>query len=111
MPDPVDPGLREFGRAYAGSLPPPHPFVSPLFGDMHRLPPTLVVTGTADTFSGDVPILERTMHQAGVRLEVLKGTGMQHIYPLLPLIPEGARARDHIAAWIRTSIRSFGRRP
>ena len=78
---------------------------------MHRLPSTLVVTGTADMFSGDVPILERTMHQAGNHLDVLKGTGVQHIYPLLPLIPEGARARDHIGAWIRHSIRSLGGQP
>jgi len=105
------PGLREFGRAYAGDLALDNPFVSPFFGDMHGLPPTLVVTGTADMFSANVSILEQTLHQAGTHIEVLKGIGMQHIYPLMPLIPEGAHARDHISAWIRTSIRSLGRRP
>jgi acetyl esterase/lipase len=78
---------------------------------MSHPPPTLVVTGTADMFSADVSILERTMHHADIPLEVLKGSGMQHIYPLMPLILEGAHARDHIASWIGTAIRSHGRLP
>jgi hypothetical protein len=45
------------------------------------------------------------------RFTQLKGSGMQHINPLMPLLPQGGQARDHSATWIRTSVRSFGRQP
>ncbi len=88
--------LRKIGADWAGEIDPRDPMISPLYGDMHGLPPTDLFTGTWEIFYTDVVNTCDKMKAAGVdaRLHVAKKMG--HVYPLWPC-PEGKKARKEIA--------------
>jgi epsilon-lactone hydrolase len=95
------PGLIAAAHAYAGALELTNPLISPCRGDINGLPPTLMFSGTADLFDRAIQDFARAAITAGVSLELQIGADMAHGYPLLPLLPEAARARRHIVAWLR----------
>lgn len=85
-------GLREAGRAYAAGLPLEDPRVSPLAGQVDRLPPITVFTGTRDILNFDSHRLAQACSAAGTDCELIEGRGLPHVYPLMPT-PEGRAAR------------------
>lgn len=94
-------GLAESGRMYAGDLPLDDPLVSPLHGSLTGLAPIHVFTGTHDLLNADAHALLDKAEPAGVDIDFHEAAGMQHDYPLLPLIKQGAAARATIAAIVR----------
>jgi len=78
------------------------PTVSPLFGDLAALPPTLVLVGSRDICRPDC---DRLSELAPPRLDLTVHVepGSPHDYPLLPT-PEGRRARDEITAHVRRTV-------
>jgi acetyl esterase/lipase len=94
-------GLAACGRLYAGELDLRDPRVSPLFGDLRGLAPMTVFCGTEDILHPDALALVDRLREAGVDVEYHEGRGMQHDYPLLPLIPEGRAAREVIVRRVR----------
>jgi epsilon-lactone hydrolase len=94
------PGLAESARLYAGDLPATDPRVSPLFGEMSGLAPIDVFIGTADLLHPDALRLAGRCRAAGVACGLHEAAGMPHVYPLLPLLREGAQAREAIAALV-----------
>jgi monoterpene epsilon-lactone hydrolase len=81
--------LRTWGRWWAGSRDLQDPMVSPLFGDLSRLPPTLVFCGSADILVADA---RRVAAAAPDRVRYVEEQGLMHVYPLLYLLPEAKRA-------------------
>jgi monoterpene epsilon-lactone hydrolase len=92
------PGLREAGRMYAGDLSPADPRVSPLFGDLGALPPTLVLTGTHDLLNADARRLHALANST--LLTTSEYVGALHVFPKT-LIPEAKRAVEEIASFFR----------
>jgi monoterpene epsilon-lactone hydrolase len=90
------PGLAEAGRLYAGDLDICHPLVSPLQGDLGRLAPMVVFTGTHDLLHPDSVALANKARQTGVPIELQVQSGLPHSYAMLPT-PEGRAARAIIA--------------
>ena len=81
------------------------PVVSPLYGDLAVLPPTLVLVGTRDICRPDC---ERLRELATVDLTLHVEPGSPHDYPLLPT-PEGHRAPEAISEHVlRTLDRERG---
>ncbi len=78
------------------------PTVSPIYGDLHGLPPTLVLVGSRDICRPDCDRL-RERAPAGSDLTVHVEPGSPHDYPLLPT-PEGRRARDAISAHVLRTL-------
>lgn len=74
--------------------------ISPLFGDLSRLPRTLVLCGTRDTLWPQVAELVRRAADAGAPMTYVEEPGLLHVYPLLP-VPEGKRAVEQVVAWLR----------
>jgi acetyl esterase/lipase len=95
------PGLAEAGRLYAGDLDVRDPRVSPLFGDLAGLAPATVVVGTHDLLHPDALAFAERARAAGVEVDLVEGVGQQHVYPFIPLVPEGRAALDAIAALVR----------
>lgn len=89
-------GLAECGRLYAGSLDLRDPRVSPLYGDLAGLAPIDVYAGTDDLLFPDSERLVERCREAGGAITLHRAEGMQHVYPLLPLIEAGATARREI---------------
>ncbi|WP_411102711.1 alpha/beta hydrolase fold domain-containing protein [Streptomyces sp. cmx-4-9] len=96
------PGLREAGRLYAGNLPVGDPRVSPLHGSFEGLAPLTVFTGTRDLLHTDSRELRERARAAGVEVEFHVGTGLPHVYPLMP-VPEGRAARERIVELVRSA--------
>ncbi|MFL6134654.1 MAG: alpha/beta hydrolase fold domain-containing protein [Nocardioidaceae bacterium] len=78
----------------------PHaPEGSPLFGDLSRLPPTMVLCGTRDLLAPQSRALVARTQQAGVPVTYVEEPGLLHVYPLLP-VPEARRAFSQVTAFL-----------
>lgn len=93
--------LLDAARAYAGDLPLDDWRVSPLNGDVGRLPPMSVFTGSHDTVVTDSRRLVEQVTAAGGQIDYVEAAGMQHVYPILPLLGQARAARRSIAATLR----------
>ena len=68
------------------------PEVSPALGDLAGLPPALMFFGTRDSLAPGGRLLTRRAEEAGWSLTSVEEPGLIHVYPILPFIPEAARA-------------------
>jgi acetyl esterase/lipase len=81
--------LRTWGQWWAGTRDVRDPLVSPLFGDLARLPKTLVLCGSHDVLVADS---RRLAAAAPDKVEYIEEAGMMHAYPLFYTFPETKRA-------------------
>jgi monoterpene epsilon-lactone hydrolase len=72
------------------------PEVSPALGDLAGLPPALMFFGTRDSLWPGGRLLARRAEEAGWPLTFVEEPDLLHVYPVLPFLPEAARA------WRRT---------
>lgn len=76
--------------AYRGDRPADDPVCSPLFADLHGLPPTLVIAGGFELLTSEAEELVRRMRAAGVEVEHHEEPGMWHDYVIHPGVLEAA---------------------
>ena len=89
-------------RYYAGESDPGLPWMSPLYGDLHGLPPIHITVGEDETLLDDSTRFAEKARAAGVEITLRVGEGMVHCYPLFaPLFPEATQAMDEICAFIK----------
>ncbi|QDZ02936.1 alpha/beta hydrolase [Nitratireductor mangrovi] len=93
------PGGLEAVRLYSAGIDAADWRISPLYGDLAVLPPTLLLTGTRDLLYPDTLVFADRLRDAGVETELLVEPGMIHVWPLIDM-PEARRARDSIVAWL-----------
>jgi monoterpene epsilon-lactone hydrolase len=92
-------------KYYVGDHDPYDPWVSPLYGDLHDLPPLLIYVGEYETLLDDSTRFAAKAKEAGVDVTLRVGEGMIHCYPLLaPLFPEATQALDEICTFIKMHI-------
>ncbi len=94
-------GLREMGEAWAGDLDTKDYRVSPLFGDMEKLPQTTIFVGTHEVLYPDIVKFYNKLKDNGIEVELIVGEEMPHVYPLYPGVPEAKEAFNHIVEVIR----------
>ena len=97
--------LRRVGTDWAGGIDPRDPRISPLYGDMHSLPPTDIYTGTWEVFYTDILKTRDKMKDAGVDVTLHVAPKMGHVYPLWPC-PEGGDARREISQTILQTVKN-----
>lgn len=96
-------GLEACGEMYRGELPVDDYRVSPLFGPLEGLPPMAVFSGTSDILIVDGRRLSARLRALGIAHEYHEYDAMFHVWMLLP-VPEGRRALDQTAAFIRAGV-------
>jgi monoterpene epsilon-lactone hydrolase len=74
--------LEDCARKYLGSADPRDPRASPLFGDLHGLPPLLIQVGTDECLFDDARQLADRAARAGVSVELAIFEGMHHVFQL-----------------------------
>ena len=89
--------LRTWGQWWAGSRDLTDPMVSPLFGDLSKLPPTLMFCGSADILVADA---RRLVAAAPGKVRYIEEDGLMHVYPLLHMLPEAKRAWVEIERFV-----------
>jgi acetyl esterase/lipase len=88
-------------RFYANGHDMADPMVSPLRGDLHDLPPTILTTGTRDLLLSDTVRTHQKLLQSGVQADLLVFEGMSHAqYTFDDRIPEDRQAFTEISAFL-----------
>jgi acetyl esterase/lipase len=92
-------------KYYAGGHDPALPTLSPLYADLHGLPPLLIYAGDYDILVDDSTRFAAKAAQAGVDVTLRVGEKMVHCYPLMaPLFPEATQALSEICEFIRLHL-------
>jgi len=92
-------------EAFANGHPLTHPYISPLFADLHGLPPTLIQVGTEEILYDDSARLEQKARLAGVDISLETWPGMWHVFQAFaPYVPESQQAIDKIGEFIRSRV-------
>ena len=89
-------GLAGLGKLWAGETDVRDSRVSPLYGSMAGLPPTLIFCGTDELLRPDITLLHEKMKAAGTKCRLVIGEGLWHIFPSYD-IPERDICIDMIA--------------
>lgn len=92
-------GGKEAVRLYAADLDFGDWRISPLYGDLSVLPPTLIFSGTRDLLYPDSIVFVEKARREGVEAELVVGQGMIHVWPLIDM-PEARIARDRMVAFL-----------
>ncbi|CAE6709112.1 MULTISPECIES: alpha/beta hydrolase [Paraburkholderia] len=106
------PAIARAAQVYLGDTPATHPYASPVYADMHGLPPLFIMAGSTEVLLDDSQRVADKARAAGVDCELEVWKKMPHVWPLFtPFIPEGGRALDCAAAFVRrvTSATTSGR--
>ena len=82
---------------YVGTTNPQDPVLSPVFADLHGLPPTLFITSTRDILLSGTTILDRAFLHAGVDEKLVVFEALPHAFWNDPKLPE-AKEADRIMA-------------
>jgi monoterpene epsilon-lactone hydrolase len=76
------------------------PLISPVYGDMHGFPPTILTTGTRDLLLSNTVRVHRNLRRAGVEAELEVFEGQSHAqYQFDDRLPESKEAFGEIAAF------------
>jgi acetyl esterase/lipase len=78
--------------AYAGSTDPKDPVLSPIYSDLHGLPPTLFITSGRDLLLSGTTILHRAYLRAGVDAQLVVFEALPHAFWNNPELPESKEA-------------------
>ena len=94
-----------WGNYYVGTNDPAFPWISPLYGDLHGLPPILIEVGDHEILLDDSRQFAEKARAAGVDITLRVWEGMVHCFPLLaPMFPEASLAWDETVDYIRSRL-------
>jgi acetyl esterase/lipase len=82
---------------YIGSADPRDPVLSPIYADLHGMPPALFVTATRDALLSGTANLDRAFLRAGVDARLVVFDGLPHAFWYNASLPESVEA-SHIMA-------------
>ncbi|MDQ7064780.1 MAG: alpha/beta hydrolase [candidate division KSB1 bacterium] len=105
--DPIVPvaALDYVARQYLHGENPKNPYASPLYGDLHGLPPLFIHVGTHEVLLDDSLRLAEKARAAGVRVTLDIWPDMMHVWHFFaPFLPEARQAIGNIGAFIRKAI-------
>jgi epsilon-lactone hydrolase len=93
--DPPEPGAHD--PYYVGNTDAKDPVLSPIYGDLHGLPPTLFITSGRDLLLSGTVNLHRAYLLAGVDARLVVYDALPHAFWYNPTLPEAIEA-NHIMA-------------
>jgi acetyl esterase/lipase len=100
---PLDPSKR-IGKEYAPNTDPRDPVLSPIYADLHGLPPTLLVTSTRDILLSGTSILHRALLHAGVDARLVVYEALPHAFWYHFQLPETRESLDLMAKFFDDKV-------
>ena len=100
---PKDPN-RPPDDAYAGKTDRKDPVLSPLFSDLHGMPPSLLVTSTRDLLLSDTSMFHLALLHAGVDSQLLVFEALPHAFWYHFQLPETREALDMMARFLDEKV-------
>jgi len=99
-------GVGAMATAYLAGKDPKTPVASPLFADLHGLPPLLIQVGDAEVLLDDAVLLAERARKAGVDATLDVWDAMIHVWHwFFPMLDEGQAAVDRIGEFVRDRTR------
>ncbi len=93
--------LKEWAACYCGTEKPEHPLISPIFADLHDLPPIFIQVGSDEILLDDSIALAEIASNATLKI----WNGMWHDWHVFGnLIPESKKAFEEIKQFIHTQF-------
>jgi acetyl esterase/lipase len=86
--------------AYAGKTDRKDPVLSPIFADLHGMPPSLLITSTRDVLLSDTSMFHLALLQAGVDSQLLVFEALPHAFWYHFQLPETKQALDMMAKFL-----------
>ena len=77
------------------------PGLSPIYGDMQGLPPTIITSGSRDLLLSQCLRLAQRLRAAGVECDLRVWEGLWHVFEFYP-IPEAHQSITEVAEFVRT---------
>ena len=95
-------GAREAADWYLAGQDARHPYASPLYADLHGLPPVLIQAGDAEILRDDSVRFAAAAQAAGVDVTLEIWPEMPHVWHAFAgLLPEADEAVERIGRWLR----------
>lgn len=95
--------IAAFARLYLGDTPARHPYASPLYADLSRLPPLLVQVGAQELLLDDARRVHAKIQAAGGASTLQIFDGVFHAWHILdPILPEARQALHQAAHFLNT---------
>lgn len=85
-----------------------HPYASPLFGDLHDLPPMLIQAGDSEVLRDEITLLAHKATLAGVNVTHELYEDMVHVFQALAFLPAAKAALTSIGRWMRVTLPRIG---
>lgn len=92
--------MRRWAEWYAGDHDFEDPFISPLYGDLHGLPPILVQASESEVLFNDSTRFVAKAKKQGVDIEFQTWHGLIHWWHMFGTMPEAQEAIDNIISFI-----------
>ena len=95
--DKIDPMLSKAGvlsakMMCAGNTDLKNEIISPLYGNFHQFPKTILFLAENDITYPDQQLAVKKMKKSNIDVEIVFGDKMPHIWPLLPVMKEAKNA-------------------
>ncbi|KAL7420631.1 hypothetical protein Q5752_004582 [Cryptotrichosporon argae] len=81
-----------------------HPYASPLFGDLHNLPPMLIQSGDSEVLRDEITLLAHKATLAGVHVTHELYEDMVHVFQMFSWLPAAKTAINSIGRWVRQTL-------
>ena len=101
--EPIDPSHLPDDQ-YVGKTDRRDPVLSPLFADLHGMPPSLLVTSTRDILLSDTTTLHRALLQAGVDAQLVVFEALPHAFWYHFQLPETKEALELMAKFFDEKV-------
>jgi epsilon-lactone hydrolase len=97
--------IANLGEAYLQGHDLSDPLASPVFSDLHGLPPALFLVGSGEVLLDDSRRAANAMTAAGGVAAVSAYDDMVHVWPLFSsILPEGIEAADEVGAFLQKHL-------
>lgn len=102
------PEAPQIGGDYAGRTDLRDPLLSPIYADLHGLPPTLFITSTRDMLLSGTTLLHRAFLKAGIDARLVVFEALPHAFWDDPTLPETNEAIGLMAQFFDTQLAARG---
>ncbi len=107
--DKVDPMLSKQGvlsakKMCAGNIDLKNEMISPLYGSFANFPKTVLFMAENDITYPDQKLAATKLTEANVKVEIIDGKGMPHIWPYLPVMKEAKLALNEVVTSLNKTL-------
>jgi acetyl esterase/lipase len=96
--------LSIFAHYYASQTELTNPLVSPIFANLHGLPPILIQVGTNEILLDEIEEFYKNALQSNVEIAIDRWQGLFHVFQIIPILPESRRSLNKIDDFIESNF-------